>query len=425
MSISAAMQFDDDFVTGISTVSRASDATVTIPQLSEDSVIRVRLPNTPSNVSDGETVESNSKNEHFERLAAATERDLSGNLSQKRKAMLANYYTTQAAAVNSFREADNLIESSAQPLLPQDPENAAELMPRTSQGVMIAINGSFIMNLVLFAIKIIVLAQSGSLAVLSSTVDSALDLFSGSVIWATNRYMKKKNRYLYPTGKGRFEPVVTVIIAAVMMTAAFQLESTAVQTIVNGDAEVELTVLSLSLLGTTIVIKLGLYLFIRSLREGTDSTAALATDHLNDVASNTITILTAWIGSRYWNNADPVGAMIIGAVIMVNWYREGMSHVLNLAGRSASREMIQRLTWVAMHHDPRVQMVDTVRASHIGSNVWVEVDIVLPPEMLLHEAHDIGEALQNKLELMPDVDRAHVHLDYEIDHGPEDEHKRL
>ena len=59
--------------------------------------------------------------------------------------------------------------------------------------------------------------------------------------------------------------------------------------------------------------------------------------------------------------------------------------VFNLAGRAASQEMIQQLTWVAMNHDSRVLLVDTVRASHIGSNVWVEVDIVLPPEMLLHE----------------------------------------
>lgn len=36
-----------------------------------------------------------------------------------------------------------------------------------------------------------------------------------------------------------------------------------------------------------------------------------------------------------------------------------------------------------------------------------------------------GEALQHKLEMLPEVDRAHVHLDYETDHGPEDEHKRL
>ncbi len=43
-----------------------------------------------------------------------------------------------------------------------------------------------------------------------------------------------------------------------------------------------------------------------------------------------------------------------------------MEHVFNLAGKAASRETIQRLTWVAMNHDARVLMVDTVRATHIG-----------------------------------------------------------
>ena len=47
-----------------------------------------------------------------------------------------------------------------------------------------------------------------------------------------------------------------------------------------------------------------------------------------------------------------------------------------------------------MHHDERVLLVDTVRAIHFGGGFLVEVDIVLPPEMPLHEAHDIGEELQ-------------------------------
>jgi divalent metal cation (Fe/Co/Zn/Cd) transporter len=47
------------------------------------------------------------------------------------------------------------------------------------------------------------------------------------------------------------------------------------------------------------------------------------------------------------------------------------------------------------------------------------VDIELPEEMYLREAHNIGEALQNKLEALPEVERAYVHLDYESTHRPE------
>lgn len=47
------------------------------------------------------------------------------------------------------------------------------------------------------------------------------------------------------------------------------------------------------------------------------------------------------------------------------------------------------------------------------------MDIELPEDMPLWEAHNIGETLQNKLEALPEVERAYVHLDFECDHKPE------
>ena len=39
--------------------------------------------------------------------------------------------------------------------------------------------------------------------------------------------------------------------------------------------------------------------------------------------------------------------------------------------------------------------------------------------MPLREAHDIGEALQMKMERLPEVERCFVHLDWEVEHRPE------
>lgn len=57
------------------------------------------------------------------------------------------------------------------------------------------------------------------------------------------------------------------------------------------------------------------------------------------------------------------------------------------------------------------------------SGFIVEVDIVLPPEMKLQETHEIGESLQHKLEMVPGVERAFVHIDHEYEHRARDEHK--
>jgi divalent metal cation (Fe/Co/Zn/Cd) transporter len=65
-----------------------------------------------------------------------------------------------------------------------------------------------------------------------------------------------------------------------------------------------------------------------------------------------------------------------------------------------------------------------VRAYHFGNNFLVEVDVTLPPDMSLRDAHDIGESLQLKLEDLDDVERAFVHLDFESKHNPYSEHKQ-
>lgn len=43
----------------------------------------------------------------------------------------------------------------------------------------------------------------------------------------------------------------------------------------------------------------------------------------------------------------------------------------------------------------------------------------MPPDCPLQRAHDVGEALQNALERMENVERAFVHLDYNSQHAIE------
>lgn len=48
-----------------------------------------------------------------------------------------------------------------------------------------------------------------------------------------------------------------------------------------------------------------------------------------------------------------------------------------------------------------------------------KVDIELPGELPLSEAHAVGESLQEKIEKVPEVERAFVHADFESTHKPE------
>lgn len=73
-----------------------------------------------------------------------------------------------------------------------------------------------------------------------------------------------------------------------------------------------------------------------------------------------------------------------------------------------------------MTHEPEhIKAIDTVRSYHSGPRLIVEVDIVMDAEATLQHTHDTAEALQIKLESLPNVERAYVHVDFETDHAPE------
>jgi len=94
-----------------------------------------------------------------------------------------------------------------------------------------------------------------------------------------------------------------------------------------------------------------------------------------------------------------------------------------LVGKTADPHLLQQLTHIAFNHSPKVTKIDTVRAYHFGNHFLVEVHVVVDEFMSMREAHDVGEALEVKLEEMNEVERAFVHLDYEWTHSPE--HKKV
>lgn len=101
------------------------------------------------------------------------------------------------------------------------------------------------------------------------------------------------------------------------------------------------------------------------------------------------------------------------------WSKTVLENVSSLVGKTAPPDYLQKLTYLCWNHHSAIRHIDTVRAYTFGCNYFVEVDIVLPSDMSVQESHDIGEALQEKLESLSDIERAFVHIDYEYTHRPE------
>ncbi|KAJ3699180.1 hypothetical protein LUZ61_002885 [Rhynchospora tenuis] len=325
------------------------------------------------------------------------------------------YYEKQFETLQSFAEADVFtmageIEEEEE-LLQNKQEAHSELLMKISNYA----------NIILLAFKVYATIKTGSMAIAASTLDSLLDLMAGGILYFTHLYMKRSNIYKYPIGKLRVQPVGIIVFAAIMATLGFQVLISAIEQLVSNETPEKMTKDQLiwlyAIMLSATAVKLCLWLYCRS--SGNDIVKAYAKDHYFDVVTNVVGLVAAVLGDKFYWWIDPVGAIILAIYTITNWSGTVFENAVSLVGRSAPTEMLQKLTYVVMKHDSKIKHIDTVRAYTFGVLYFVEVDIILAEEMPLKEAHAIGESLQVKLEKLPEVERAFVHVDVEYEHKPE------
>ncbi|KAL7138649.1 hypothetical protein ABFS83_10G177900 [Erythranthe nasuta] len=323
-----------------------------------------------------------------------------------------DYYERQFATLRSFEEVDSLVSSNV-----IDEELDRQELSQNER----AMNISNWANVFLLAFKIYATIQSGSLAIAASTLDSLLDLMAGGILWFTHLSMKSINIYKYPIGKLRVQPVGIIIFAAIMATLGFQVLVQAVEQLIKDDPSEKMNSSQLMwlyiIMLTATGVKLVLWIYCRS--SGNKIVRAYAKDHYFDVVTNVVGLVAAVLGDRFYWWIDPVGAIALAVYTITNWSGTVLENAVSLVGQSAPPEVLQKLTYLVLRHDSKIKRVDTVRAYTFGVLYFVEVDIELPEDLPLIEAHAIGESLQIKIEELPEVERAFVHLDYECDHKPE------
>lgn len=321
-----------------------------------------------------------------------------------------DYYENQFATLKSFEEVDTIVTS--------DSPDVDDLEEQSKQERAMKISNYA--NVVLLLLKIYATVESGSLAIAASTLDSLLDLMAGGILWLTHLSMKSINIYKYPIGKVRVQPVGIIIFAAIMATLGFQVLVQAVEQLVEDNPSEKMThdqlVWLYSIMITATVVKLALWFYCKSSRN--EIVRAYAKDHYFDVVTNVVGLVAAILGDMFYWWIDPAGAIVLALYTISNWSGTVLENAVSLVGQSARPEMLQKLTYLALRH-PQVKRIDTVRAYTFGVLYFVEVDIELPEDLPLKEAHTIGETLQIKLEKLPEVERAFVHLDFECEHKPE------
>ncbi|EXJ62592.1 hypothetical protein A1O7_03030 [Cladophialophora yegresii CBS 114405] len=336
-------------------------------------------------------------------------------LSSRRQTRVKKYYNRQNALIDAY--------------LGSNDEEKLEAEDRLKNGgkVRFAVNASFACNFCLFVIQMYAAISTGSPALFATAADAFMDLVSSVVMLITTRMGSRPKLAKFPVGRKRVETVGIILFCALMTTVAVQLIIESARALGRGAPDTEpLAVIPITFVSTAIFSKGCLFVYCFLLRRY-PAARIFMIDHRNDIAVNLFGLTMSIVGSRFskvWY-LDPVGAICIALLILWSWASTAFEHMWYLVGKSAPQDMLNKLVYVSVTHDARIQKIDTVRAYHAGEKFYAEVDIVMAETEPLKVTHDVSQSLQRKLEGLADVERAFVHVDYEAEHDVHEEHRAL
>lgn len=288
----------------------------------------------------------------------------------------------------------------------------------------VAIYGSLAANVILAALQLYAAITSGSLSLFTTMADAVFDPLSNLALIFSNRAISKVDPRRFPAGKARLETVGNVVFCCLMSSVSFVIIAFAVQQIATNNEAKDYHLPSLIAVCAAFGTKFLLFMYCWMLKDKYSQVHILWQDHRNDMMINGFGILTSVGGAKldWW--IDPGGAILLCVLISYIWLKTALGEFLLLVGIVGPVETQQLITYVCLRHSDAIQGIDTVRVYHSGPRLIAEVDIVMDAASTLLAAHDVAEALQIKLESLPDIERAYVHIDYETTHKPEHGYKK-
>ncbi|TFG90562.1 MAG: cation transporter, partial [Syntrophobacterales bacterium] len=258
--------------------------------------------------------------------------------------------------------------------------------------------GLFI-NIALAALKFIVGFLGASQAVIADAVHSLSDMVTDFSVVLGVRYWSAPPDEDHPYGHRKIEAIITVLIGAALVIVALGLGYKALSSIrevhIRQTAWIAITGPVLS-----IILKEILYRWTVIVGTRVKSTAVIANawHHRSDALSSVPAVIavTASTMNPDWAFIDHVGALIISVFILkVSW--DIMSPSLSeLADRGASLKDCDQIEKIAMDVDG-VRGVHAIRTRKCGESLFVDLHVVVDPEISVRAGHNISEDVKEEL----------------------------
>jgi cation diffusion facilitator family transporter len=269
-------------------------------------------------------------------------------------------------------------------------------------------------NLVLACSKLAAGIFGHSHALVADAVESFADIFSSLIVWRALVVANEPPDEKHPYGHGKAEPIAAAIVSVMLVLAAGWIAIKSVGEISaphQSPAPFTLVVLL-----AVVVVKEILFRRVLHTANAVDS-AAVRSDawhHRSDAITSLaagIGISVALIGGKGYEAADDWAALVAAGVIAFNGLSLLRPALNELMDTAPDREVIDQIRAIAQTI-PGVDAIDKCFVRKMGWQLFVDIHVVVDPQMTVERSHRIGHMVKDKLrEQMSAVRDVLVHIE--------------
>lgn len=266
-------------------------------------------------------------------------------------------------------------------------------------------------NLLLSVAKIVIGTATGTSSVQADGIHSIFDCAANLAGIVGITLSSRPADADHPYGHAKFETIASLVIGLMLLVAAFEVGSGAVAVLTSGQATTQPSALSLGIMVATLVVNLLCTSYERRMGKRLGSTI-LGADSKHTLSDALVTI-SVIVGLVFVNLgfpiADPIATLIVTVAIFVTAF-EVLRDVNKTFSDSARikpellRTTVQEVAGVVQCHD--------IRTRGMESEVYVDMHVLVDPNMSIGRAHGIAAHVEEKVQArFPQVCEVMVHLE--------------
>lgn len=215
----------------------------------------------------------------------------------------------------------------------------------------------------------------------------------------------------HPYGHSKFETYGSMLIGVLLLLAAFEVGTGAVDRLATGVYTAQVTVASFVVMVGTLAINLGVTVYERRCgqRLHSDILRADAAHTLSDALVSVGVIIGLAFVAAGFPMADPIMALVVTAFILlsaVSVFRRAFSTLAD-----HSRIPAWAIQAIACKL-PGIEEVHCIRTRGTESEVYCDLHLLVCPDMTVRAAHALGDELELQVkEAFPNVNEVLVHIE--------------